>query len=159
MEKLILIGASKAGKTTLIKVLEGGKYRDIDYRTQSLEFNEQAIDTPGEYIENRHYYTALISAAQEAEIIGLVADATAEQSFFPPGFASIFARPVVGIVTKIDAEDADVEYAKSTLEMAGAEKIFLTSSLEGEGLKKLSEFIKLNTEGEGGQPNESSGKS
>ncbi len=146
MEKIILIGASRAGKTTLIKVLEDGEFKNIDYRTQSLEFNNRAIDTPGEYIENRHYYTALISAAQEAEIIGLIADATAEQSFLPPGFASIFARPVIGIITKIDAEEADIEYAKSILEMAGAEKIFFTSALEGEGLKKLSEFIKSNSE-------------
>lgn len=146
MEKIILIGASRAGKTTLIKVMEDGEFKNIDYRTQSLEFKDEAIDTPGEYIENRHYYTALISAAQEAEIIGLVADATAEQSFLPPGFAAIFARPVIGIITKIDAEEADIEYARSILEMAGAEKIFLTSALEGEGLKKLSEFIKANSE-------------
>ncbi|RCW45652.1 MULTISPECIES: EutP/PduV family microcompartment system protein [unclassified Halanaerobium] len=146
MVKIILIGASRAGKTTLIKVLENGEFKNIDYRTQSLEFNDKAIDTPGEYIENKHYYTALISAAQEAEIIGLVADATAEQNFLPPGFASVFARPVVGIITKIDAEDADIEYARSILEMAGAEKIFLTSALEGTGLKKLSEFIKFNSE-------------
>ena len=42
---------------------------------------------------------------------------------------------------KIDADDSDVEYAKNALEMAGAEKIFLTSALTGEGLKKLSNYI------------------
>lgn len=141
MEDIILIGGTKAGKTTLLKVLKGEKYEEINLRTQSLEFEDQAIDTPGEYIENRHYYTALISAAQEAQIIALVVDATSEQSFFPPTFASIFAREVIGIVTKIDADDSDVEYAKNALEMAGAEKIFLTSALTGEGIEKLSNYI------------------
>ena len=78
MKDIILIGGTKAGKTTLLKVLKGKKFKKINVRTQSLEFEDQIIDTPGEYIENRQYYTALISAAQEAEIIGLVADATAE---------------------------------------------------------------------------------
>jgi ethanolamine utilization protein EutP len=121
--------------------LKGKKYQEIDIRTQSLEFEEQVIDTPGEYIENRQYYTALISAAQEAKIIALIADATANQFFFPPTFASIFTRPVIGIVTKIDAEEADIEYAKDILKMAGAEKIFLTSSLTGKGIYKLSNYI------------------
>jgi len=141
MKDIILIGGTKAGKTTLLKVLNGEKFKKIDIRTQSLEFEDQSIDTPGEYIENRQYYTALISAAQEAEIIGLVADATAEQYFFPPTFASIFTRPVIGIVTKIDEQKANIDYAKNILNMAGVGKIFLTSALTGKGITELSDFI------------------
>jgi len=141
MKDIILIGGTKAGKTTLLKVLNGEKFKKIDIRTQSLEFEDQSIDTPGEYIENRQYYTALISAAQEAEMIGLVADATAEQYFFPPTFASIFTRPVIGIVTKIDEPKANIDHAKNILNMAGADKIFLTSDLTGKGITELSDFI------------------
>ncbi|PUU87259.1 MULTISPECIES: EutP/PduV family microcompartment system protein [Halanaerobium] len=141
MKDIILIGGTKAGKTTLLKVLNGEKFKKIDIRTQSLEFEDQSIDTPGEYIENRQYYTALISAAQEAEMIGLVADATAEQYFFPPTFASIFTRPVIGIVTKIDEPKANIDHAKNILNMAGADKIFLTSALTGKGITELSDFI------------------
>jgi len=141
MKDIILIGGTKAGKTTLLKVLNGEKFKKIDIRTQSLEFEDQSIDTPGEYIENRQYYTALISAAQEAEIIGLVADATADQYFFPPTFASIFTRPVIGIVTKIDEPKANIDHAKNILNMAGADKIFLTSALTGKGITELSDFI------------------
>ncbi|SDI24869.1 ethanolamine utilization protein EutP [Halanaerobium congolense] len=141
MKDIILIGGTKAGKTTLLKVLNGEKFKKIDIRTQSLEFEDQSIDTPGEYIENRQYYTALISAAQEAEIIGLVADATADQYFFPPTFASIFTRPVIGIVTKIDEPKANIDHAKNILNMAGVDKIFLTSALTGKGITELSDFI------------------
>ena len=141
MQKVILMGGTKAGKTTLLEVLKGKEFREIDKRTQSLEFEHKAIDTPGEYIENRHYYTALITAAQEAKVIALVADATADQYFFPPTFASIFTRPVIGIVTKIDDEEADVEYAKEVLEMAGVNKIFLTSAVSREGIEELSEYL------------------
>lgn len=142
MEKIILIGSTKAGKTTLLRVLNGEEYSEIKVRTQSLDFENKIIDTPGEYIENRVYYTALISAAQEAEVIALVADARAEQHFLPPGFASIFVRPVIGIVTKIDAEDADLDFAEENLKMAGVEKIFLTSALKNKGIKKLKDFLR-----------------
>ncbi len=141
MEKIILIGGTKTGKTTLLEVLKGNEYKEIDKRTQSLEFENKAIDTPGEYIENRRFYSSLISAAQEAAVIGLVADATAEQYFLPPAFASVFARPVIGIITKIDSEEADLEQAEEDLKRSGAEKIFPTSALTGEGVNKLSEFI------------------
>ncbi|MCC3144158.1 EutP/PduV family microcompartment system protein [Halanaerobium sp. Z-7514] len=141
MQKIILMGGTKAGKTTLLEVLAGKEFREIDTRTQSLEFEDKAIDTPGEYIENRHYYTALISAAQDAKVIALVADATAEQYFLPPTFASIFSRPVIGIVTKIDSDEADVEYAKEILEMAGVSRIFLTSAVTREGLDELSDYL------------------
>jgi len=74
-------------------------------------------------------------------MIGLVADATAEQYFFPPTFASIFTRPVIGIVTKIDEPKANIDHAKNILNMAGADKIFLTSALTGKGITELSDFI------------------
>lgn len=141
MKKIILIGSTKTGKTTLLKILNGEEYSEVDMRTQSLEFEDQIIDTPGEYIENRVFYTALISAAQEAELIALVADAEKKQSFLPPGFATIFVRPVIGIVTKIDSEDADIEFAEESLKMAGAEKIFKTSAKKDIGIKKLKKFI------------------
>jgi len=141
MKKIILIGGTKSGKTTLLEALKGNEYQEIEKRTQSLEFENQAIDTPGEYIENRRFYTSLISAAQDAAVIGLVADASAEQYFLPPAFASAFARPVIGIVTKIDEDGADIEYAREVLEMSGADKIFLTSSVTREGVEVLSEYI------------------
>jgi len=141
MEKIILIGGTKAGKTTLLEALEGKDYREIEKRTQSLEFENETIDTPGEYIENRRFYNSLITAAQDAAVIGLVADATAEQYFLPPAFASAFARPVIGIITKTDADEADLEHAEEILKMSGAEEIFYTSSVTREGLNKLSEFI------------------
>lgn len=141
MKKIILIGGTKAGKTTLLEALKGKEYREIEKRTQSLEYENKAIDTPGEYIENRRFYTSLISAAQDAAVIGLVADATAEQYFLPPAFASAFARPVIGIVTKIDSDEADLEYARETLEMSGAEKIFFTSAVTRAGLNGLAQYI------------------
>ena len=61
MKTLLLAGKTGSGKTTLTQVLneEFVQYK----KTQSIEVCENIIDTPGEYIENRFYYKALIVAS------------------------------------------------------------------------------------------------
>ena len=47
MRKIILIGRSGAGKTTLTQALKG---EEIKYhKTQYVNYFESSIDTPGEY--------------------------------------------------------------------------------------------------------------
>ena len=50
MKKLILMGRSECGKTTLIQALRGNviKY----HKTQYINHYDVVIDTPGEYAEN-----------------------------------------------------------------------------------------------------------
>lgn len=51
MKKIILIGRSESGKTTLIQALRGEK---IHYhKTQYVNHFDVIIDTPGEYVQTR----------------------------------------------------------------------------------------------------------
>ncbi|MBQ3894631.1 MAG: ethanolamine utilization protein EutP, partial [Clostridia bacterium] len=51
MRKIILIGRSEAGKTTLTQALRG---EEIHYhKTQYVNYDDDVIDTPGEYIQSR----------------------------------------------------------------------------------------------------------
>lgn len=143
MKKIMLIGGSKTGKSTLIKVLQGKGYSKNDKRTQTLQYSPITIDTPGEYLENKNYNTALISAAVDADLIGLVIDATAEQSFIPPGFASIFAKEVIGIITKVDIKNSDINKARDMLWQSGVSSIIQTSSREGTGIDELRRYLKI----------------
>ena len=73
---MIFIGQSGCGKTTLCQKLNE---EEIRYKkTQAVERYGESIDTPGEYLENRHFYNALIMSAVDAGIIALVADPTSE---------------------------------------------------------------------------------
>lgn len=141
MKKVIFIGKSGSGKTTLCQKLneEELKYR----KTQSIEIYNQSIDTPGEYLENRFYYKALIVTSVDANVIALLYDCTSDESFIPPGFASMFAKEVIGIITKIDLakDNEDIIRATRNLESAGVSKIFMVDILSGKGIEDLKNYI------------------
>lgn len=139
MKKMILMGTIGSGKTTFIQAM---KSMDIKYKkTQSLEYYDDIIDTPGKYLENRRFYNALIIASHDCDIIALLQDASDKRCVFPPNFTSIFTKPIIGIITKIDKEDKDVDFARRCLELAGAKKFFKISSIEKTGLYDLKAYI------------------
>ena len=82
-------------------------------------------------------------SAIDADLIALVYDCTNEESYIPPGFASMFMKEVIGIITKVDLaeSDLDIKRAEEVLEQAGAVKIFKVNTLLGVGIKELVEYI------------------
>ncbi|UNK16862.1 EutP/PduV family microcompartment system protein [Paenibacillus sp. N3/727] len=142
MRKIIFAGSTGSGKTTLCQRLHG---QEIAYKkTQAVENFEQAIDTPGECIENRYLYKMLLVTSVDADVIGLVQDCTKEESYFPPAFATMFAKPVIGIVTKVELAktDEDIAEARSFLQAAGVERIFEVSSMQHVGVDELRAYLK-----------------
>jgi len=134
----MLIGKTSCGKTTLCQSL----HRDeIRYKkTQAIEFLHDVIDTPGEYVENKSYYRALMVTCVEAQAIMLLQDCTDRDSSFPPGFSAMFGdRPVLGVVTKTDLakDDACLLHAEKLLRNAGAHRVFLSSAVNGMGIDAL----------------------
>ncbi|MDO4556483.1 MAG: EutP/PduV family microcompartment system protein [Lachnospiraceae bacterium] len=135
--KIMLIGASAAGKTTLIQRLQD---MELKYdKTQAVEYVGNFIDTPGEYMQNRWFWGPLTVTSYDADIIGLVHDSTDEDCWFNGGLASKFDKPVIGIVTKIDQEDSKPSRSRNYLEFAGVKEIFETSAVDGSGIEALSE--------------------
>ncbi|EGO64758.1 EutP/PduV family microcompartment system protein [Acetonema longum] len=141
MGKIMVIGPVGAGKTSLLQALRREAGRAV--KTQSLSFFDSAIDTPGEYSQLPRFYPALLVTAMEAAAVLIIQDATARQMSLPPGFAGMFARPVIGAATKIDLPDADPARAKTCLAWAGVrEPIFLVSAHTGEGLILLRDYLR-----------------
>ena len=139
MKKMMLIGESRVGKTTIINTIHGENFNSRI--TMAVEFCGQFIDTPGEFLENRRFYPALITSSADADIVAMVQDATRNSSLFPPKFTSIFERKVIGIVSKIDADDINIKRAERFLNNAGAKEIIHVSSYENIGLDLIKEMI------------------
>lgn len=141
MKKLILMGQTGSGKTTLCQKLHE---QELRYKkTQAVEQFADAIDTPGEYLENRRLYHALITTSADAKVVGLVTDPTSDNSYLPPAFAGAFGgKKVIGIITKTgEALAGQIERAKGELKQAGADPIFLVDTPGGRGIDELTEYL------------------
>jgi ethanolamine utilization protein EutP len=135
MKKILLVGRSGCGKTSLTQALQGGA---IVYRkTQAIRYCGFLVDTPGEFMENRRFYSALLVSASRVDLIGLVQDATCPHSIFPPKFAAMFRKQVIGIISKTDRQQGDIEHLSRLLQRAGASPIFRTSAVDRSGLADL----------------------
>lgn len=137
----MLVGRTGVGKTSFCQAMKG---ETLHYqKTQAVQILDNAIDTPGEYIENRSLYRALIVTAAEADLIILMQDCTDDQCVFAPGFAGMFGKPAVGIVTKTDlAPDRKaLENAKEKLELAGCETVFYISNTTREGIGEIKSYM------------------
>lgn len=141
MKKVIFMGKSGCGKTSLCQKLQG---EELKYKkTQSIELFANSIDTPGEYMENRGYYSALIITSTEAEIIALVQECGDIDSKIPPAFSGTFGKKVIGIITKIDTinEGSHIDIIENQLKSAGVTNIFKVSVITGEGMEELQRFL------------------
>ena len=135
MKRVIFMGKSGAGKTTLIEALQG---EELVYRkTQCIDYSDRFMDTPGEYTEGRELGGALAVYSYEADVVALVVSATDEFCIFPPACAPVANRPVIGVVTQCDAPFARPQTARSWLELCGCERVYLTSSTTREGIDEL----------------------
>ncbi len=146
MKRVMIIGAVEAGKSTLIRAL----FNDDQpaRKTQTLEFHDWIIDTPGEYSENPLYYRTLMATSLEAGILVMVQDATRDRNYFPPGFSQGFPNTPLGVITKIDHPEANVERAIGFLrESLGEGEIFLTSAADKRGIAELRESLLLKISG------------
>ena len=128
MRKIIFIGRSEAGKTTLTQALKG---ETITYhKTQYVNNYDVIIDTPGEYAETKTLGGALAVYSYEADVVGLLLSSIEPFSLYPPNITTLCNREVIGIVTKIEHPLGDPEQAAEWLRLAG------------EGLAELLEYLK-----------------
>ena len=140
MKKIILMGRSECGKTTLRQALKGDTLHY--HKTQYVNHFDVVIDTPGEYAETNRLGYALALYSYEADVVGLVINAEEPYSLFPPNIVAQSMRPVIGIVTQIDAPMADPDQAERWLRLCGCETVFRVSSYTGEGIWQILEYLK-----------------
>ncbi len=140
MKKIILMGRSECGKTTLTQALKGER---IQYhKTQYINYFDVIIDTPGEYIQTKQLGYALALYAYEADVVGLLLSATEPYSLYPPNITCMVNREVVGIVTKINEKGANPERAKRWLQLSGCKTIFFVDSKLQQGIPEILEYLR-----------------
>ncbi|EUJ36976.1 EutP/PduV family microcompartment system protein [Brochothrix campestris] len=142
MKKVMFIGPIGCGKTTLTQRLQG---LALNYdKTQAVAFYPDMIDTPGEYMLHRQYYSALSVTAAEADVVALMQSVSDEEQLFAPGFGGIFNKPIIGIVSKSDeaTSSAQIEQLQQRLREAGAQQLFCLSAVDETGIAQLLSYLK-----------------
>ncbi len=141
MKKIMMVGAVGCGKTTLIQRMLG---EAITYnKTQSIETGDFIIDTPGEFLQRRQYYNSLQVTSQEVDLVAMLQSVNEKFETYPPGFSSMFSKPCIGVVTKIDLaeSEAEIEQVEEALKRAGVSKIVRVSSYEDKGVDKIIKIL------------------
>lgn len=135
MNKIMLIGRTGCGKTTLTQKLSN---EEVKYKkTQAVSYKSKVIDTPGEYVENKMFYKSLLVLSADAKVIVMVQAANDQDTLFPPKFSTMFPRKeVLGVVTKVDLNEDSSRSEKILIE-AGAKEVFKIGFDDKEGLEKL----------------------
>lgn len=133
MNKIMLIGRTGSGKTTLTQKLNN---EDVKYKkTQAVSYKSKIIDTPGEYVETKVYYRSLLVLSADAGTIVLIQAANDEDTIFPPKFSTMFPRKeVIGVVTKVDLCE-DTLRSEKILTEAGATEVFKLGLDDEKGLE------------------------
>ncbi|MEH7505509.1 EutP/PduV family microcompartment system protein [Neobacillus drentensis] len=143
--RAMLIGSIGAGKSTLTNALLGRKVKAV--KTQSLIFYDWIVDTPGEYSENPLFYKNIMATALEVTHVLYLQDATRKKMIFPHAFSTAINKLPIGVVTKSDSEEADIEMAVYQLKkvMVNRGPIVITSSVNNEGIEELRTLVNLNS--------------
>ncbi len=139
MKKIVLIGRSEAGKTTLTQAIRGEQIRY--QKTQYVNNFDVIIDTPGEYLQTASLGHALALYSYEADVVGLLLSATEPYSMYPPCIAAMANREVIGIITKVDEAGGNPDRAERWLKLTGCGKIFRVDSVSGKGIPKLLDYL------------------
>lgn len=141
MKKVMVMGRVSCGKTTLCQYFAGEK--PVYRKTQTVQLVGDAIDTPGEYVENRALMRGLTVTAVDADAVLFLQDCTDDEFRFSPGQAAMYGRPVIGVVTKVDLTDDPkaINQSRELLELAGASPVFYVSAFSGEGVQELIEYL------------------
>ena len=140
MRKIVLMGRSETGKTTLTQALKGEKI--AYHKTQYVNNFNVIIDTPGEYAQTSWLAHALALYTYEADVVGLLLSSIEPFTLFPPSCTATCNRDVIGIVTKINHPLGNVKRAEGWLRLAGCRKVFYVDSKTGEGVADILEYLR-----------------
>ena len=139
MRKIILLGRTGSGKTSLTQALKGQK---IEYKkTQYVNYHDVVIDTPGEYAESKRFSVGLACFSFEADVVAIVQAADEPFNLFGANCHSFIMRPLIGINTKIDSPYANMPMVRQWLINAGCERIFMINNVTREGIDELLEYL------------------
>lgn len=98
MKKMMVMGSVGCGKTTLCQKLHG--YDILYKKTQAVEYFQEMIDTPGEFVQHRQLYSALTVTAADASVIAILQSVTEKSRRFHRCLPVFLLNRLLGLLQK-----------------------------------------------------------
>ena len=139
-KRIMIIGPSKSGKTTLANELNG--YTGPLRRTSDIIYGKNTKDVPSAYIENSWMYKHVIAVSQDASKILILVDQSNSVDVYSPGWAKLFNCPVIGVITKSDMNPENRNICLHQLKRIGVnEPYFDISFIKRTGIDVLKKYL------------------
>ncbi len=137
-----VIGEVDAGKSALITRLVNPQGNQRKTQTP-IYYSGCAIDTPGEYVDNRAWNGPLLSTISSVNTIVYLQPANAKRFSVPEGLLRVYPnKRIVGVISKVDMDDSDVGKAERFLIKNDIEgPYFHISIFDEESINKLRIFL------------------
>lgn len=122
LRSTLWVGSTYSHVETVVQCLLGGK-KTLP-RPMAVYREGNCVLTPGEYIENPWYFSALLVSSYDVDTVVLGYRLGEPFNPYPPATAGAFNRNVVGVVVMNDALDASqIGESVRLLRLAGANDI------------------------------------
>ena len=143
LDNVVFIGEVDAGKSALIGKLLSELETNTGKTQAPIFYPGKVIDTPGEFIDNRALNGALLSTICSVKTIVVLQPANAKHYSPPNGLLNVYSnKNIVGVISKVDAPDADVDKAVKLLRQNRVpEPYFHTSIFDQGSIEQLSRHL------------------
>ncbi len=161
---IAVIGATNAGKSTLVNALVGTKVTIVSHKVQTTRTQIRGIamvgqsqlvliDTPGIFAPRRRLDRAMVDAAwgsaQDVDRVLFLVDAKRGLSDDVDGIVDKLAqsrRPVIVVLNKVDAlpfaeHERLLILASELSKRLTVERLFMVSALDGSGIADVSSYL------------------
>ncbi|AYE35164.1 EutP/PduV family microcompartment system protein [Clostridium septicum] len=139
-KRIMVIGPSRCGKTTLVNALND--YKGPLRRTPDLIYGKNTIDVPAAYVENAWMYKNIIATAQDASHVLILVDQSNCTEIYSYGFAKCFRCPVIGVITKCDLSPENEKKCLKQLKDIGVLEPYFHVSFPMEiGINDLKQYL------------------
>jgi ethanolamine utilization protein EutP len=129
LANIAIIGEVNAGKSALLDKLIAQE--TATGKTQApIFYSGHIVDTPGEFVDNRAWNGALLSTIANVKTVVCLQPANAEHFAVPSGLLRVYPnKHIVSVISKIDANDADIIKATKLLRQNGLPEPYLQISI------------------------------
>ena len=129
LRSTLWVGSTYSHVETVVQCLLGGK-KTLP-RSMAVYREGNCVLTPGEYIENPWYFSALLVSSYDVDTVVLGYRLGEPFNPYPPATAGAFNRNVVGVVIMNDALDtSQIGESVRLLRLAGANDICIVTESE-----------------------------